>query len=770
MIKQLSWLLVLCVSAALAAPEDELLPADQAFQLTTSVKSTTLEATWRIARGYYLYRDKFKFEALDPALRLGQPSFPPGRSKEDPYFGRSEIYFGQVTVEVPYERLAAATSARVRITAQGCNEPVGVCYPPIIRDLALALPSTAVDMDALLASPSTGRRTTDTSQIAGLSNSAAEPVDSDQAFHVDITAFDASTLRARIAIADCCYLYRNKTRFSLSALDGAPLTTDLRLGAIDMPNGEVVTDSYVGRTEIYRNGLNLRLPLLGAQPTSNFAVNVTYQGCADKGVTICYPPTTRRFPISGSGDSLSVGAAQKIEAASSAALAPARTPTPERDRAADLFWAMLGAFGAGLLLTFTPCVLPMIPIVSSVLVGAEGARLTKLRGGLLSYTYVLGTALTYSIAGAVAGATGQQLQAYFQNPWAIGIFSGVLTLFALSMFGLYEIHVPHAVQSFLHHHSARMHHKAKRWVGGEFIGVFALGVFSALIIGACVTPVLASVLAGAIASEDAVKGAGIMFALANGQGAILVAIGVSEGLLLPRSGPWMNTVKHIFGVLLIAVAIYLLSPLEDVPVLLLWGALFIVCAVYLGATQALPRDAGGWQYLWKGVGTLLLVWGILALIGGFIGSRDILKPLPFGFAGATAIGIGAKLSPSFSADAPLFQRVTTSSELEARLADARRAGKPVILDYYATWCTDCVRMERSTLRDPRVRSTVADRFVALQADVTETDDDSRAVKQRFNVFGPPAMLFFRADGSEATDLRTYGYQSPEQLLDKLSQL
>lgn len=768
MIKHLPWLLALFAGAALAAPEDELLPADQAFRLTTDVSTTSVEATWRIAPGYYLYRDKFKFQALNPTIRLGTPALPHGKTKEDPYFGRTEIYFKSVTAKIPFERVGASRSARVRIIAQGCNEPVGVCYPPITKEVTLTLPPAGGGgLDALLSSKGASPARPSAAQALGLHQDDAQPVDPDRAFRVEATGLDAHTLGVRLSIDDCCYLYRDKMRFALSAPDGAPLGTSLRLGAINMPAGEIETDEFVGKTEIYRRGFDLRLPLLGAIPASGVALNVTYQGCADKGVTICYPPTTRRFPISIAGGLPVVGASEKIHRAAYAVPDSPKPPPHQRGRAADLFWAMLGAFGAGLLLTFTPCVLPMIPIVSGVLVGAEGARLNRLRGGLLSYTYVLGTALTYTAAGAVAGATGEQLQAYFQNAWAIGIFSGVLLLFALSMFGLYEIQVPQALQSFLHHHSTRVHHKAKRWAGGEFLGVFVLGVFSALIVGACVTPVIGSALAGAIATKDAVKGASIMFALANGQGAVLVAIGVSEGLLLPRSGPWMNTVKHVFGVLLIAVAIYLLTALPEVPVLLLWGALFIICGVYLGATQTLPRDAGGWRHLWKGLGTLLLVWGVLALIGGFAGSRDILRPLPFGVAGSSAVGGPAKSSATVTA-ATLFQRVSTASALESRLAEARKAGKPVILDYYASWCTDCVRMERSTLRDPRVRNAIARDFIALQPDVTESNDDTRAMKQQFNVFGPPAMLFLRPNGEEAKELRDYGYQTPEQLLDKLA--
>jgi thiol:disulfide interchange protein DsbD len=768
MTKHFLWLLAFCIGTALAAPEDKLLPPDQAFSLTTRVSGNVLEANWRIASGYYLYRDKFRFESLDPSLHFAKPEFPRGKTKNDPYFGASEIYLNNVTVRIPFESTSRAP--RVRIIAQGCNEPVGVCYPPITKDITLALTTTTTSPGNLIPAQSTHTNgVTDTARVLGLvdTEDEAEVVPPEKAFLVDAIGLDAHTLNIRFSIADCCYLYRDKLHFSVSAPDGTALATDLRLGSIDLPKSEAITDNYIGRTEVYRRGFDVRLPLLGATPKSDVALNVGYQGCSDKGVTICYEPTVKRFVVSSDVRSLTVGAGQAVDARPAAVAATNALLPRNRNRGVDLLLAMISAFGAGLLLTFTPCVLPMIPIVSSVLVGAEGTRLTKLRGGLLSYTYVLGTALTYAAAGAVAGATGEQLQAYFQNPWAIGLFSGLLVLFALSMFGLYEIHMPQTVQSFLHHHSSRVHHKAKRWVGGEFIGVFVLGIFSALIIGACVAPVVGSVLASAITTQDTVKGAAIMFALANGQGAVLVAIGVSEGLLLPRSGPWMNTVKHIFGVLLVGVAIYLLTPLQEVPVLLLWGAFFIVCGVYLGATQALPKEASGWQYLWKGLGTLLLAWGLLALAGGFLGGRDVLKPLPRNLLTSTPTQVDTS-SAVLRLAAPLFERIASMEKLESRLEDARRAGKPVILDYYATWCTDCERMEQSTFRDPAVRSAIRTRFVALQADVTEPSVDSSAMKRRFGVYGPPALIFLRDDGTRAADKPFYGYHSPSELLEMLS--
>ncbi|MFL6624582.1 MAG: protein-disulfide reductase DsbD [Sulfurifustis sp.] len=572
----------------------------------------------------------------------------------------------------------------------------------------------------------------------------SEVVDPEKAFRVEAAALDGSSIAVRFLIDGCCYLYREKMRFSLSSADGKPLPENVRVGAYTLPPGDVINDEFFGRMQIYRQDVGARLPIENAAAApARLLLNVTYQGCSEKGVKICYPPATRAIPIQ-----LGSGAAASTSAPSS------NSP----------LWAILAAFAGGLLLTFTPCVLPMIPILSGVIVGAEGTHLTKFRGGMLSYTYVLGTAFTYAIAGAIAGATGEQLQAYFQNPWAIGLFSVVLVLLALSMFGLYELQMPAAIQSLLHHHSSRLHHKSKTWVAGEYAGVFLLGAASALIVGACVAPVLAFSLASAIATRDAWLGAGIMFALAHGQGAILIAIGVSEGFLLPRAGPWMHTVKHIFGVLLLAVAIYLLGALPQVPVLFLWAALLIVCAIYLGATQSLPKDASGWRYLQKGIGTLALIWGVAALLGGFAGNRDVLRPIVLG---QTTVDEARNAGEPTE---PVFKTVRTLQELETQLVQAHDTGKPVILDYYATWCTDCVRMERSTFRDPRVRATML-RFVALQADVTAADDpEVKSIKRRFSVYGPPAMLFFASDGAERRSLRSYGYQTADELLAALAQL
>jgi thiol:disulfide interchange protein DsbD len=314
-----------------------------------------------------------------------------------------------------------------------------------------------------------------------------------------------------------------------------------------------------------------------------------------------------------------------------------------------------------------------------------------------------------------------------------------------------------------------MHQQAKGWFGGELIGAFILGLISALIIGACVSPVLVSVLGGAILAQDPVLGGAIMFALAHGQGAILVALGVGAGFLLPRAGKWMDSVKHLFGALLIAVAIYLLGYLPQVPVLFLWAAFFIISGVYLGATQSLPENASGWRYLVKGAGTFLLIWGVLALLGGFAGQRDFLHPLPPLSSISTSLAPGPTTAPG-AAVGQLFERIHSLSDLDKRMADAKAAGKPVIIDYYADWCTDCLRMEKATFADPRVRQALAG-FARLQPDVTNTGDgEVEAMKKRFRVYGPPALVLVNSRGEPASGGPIYGFHDADELLSLLGKL
>ena len=730
---------LLALPAAYAAGEEqELLEADKAFALTVRARdANTLEASWVIAPGYYMYRDKFKFESLDPGLALKPAIIPAGKIKDDPGFGKVETYTQRVTVQLPIgQRPATASKAKLRITSQGCNEPIGVCYPPVTKEITLALPAIA----AAAAPQASGVRSL--KDLAGLIGPGGQQefLKPDEAFVLSTTVTDANTITAVIRIAPEYYLYRDKTSVALTRGDG------VRLGTPEITRGKVKDDPYLGKTEVVHNELTVRVPLeRGTSSARELELEIGYQGCAEKG--ICYPPETKKVRVQ---------LLSTANADTAPSITTATTPPPKLE--GDGFWSyVLAAFGAGLLLTFTPCVLPMIPILSGILVRSGDQTLTKTQAGALSYFYVLGTAVTYTAAGVLAGATGGQLQAYFQNPWAIGGFAAFLSVLALSMFGLFELQMPSFIQSKLHYHS----HKTK---GGTAFGAFFLGLVSALIVGACVSPVLIGVLGVAITNGDPLLGGAIMFAMAHGQGVALIAVGIGAGFILPRAGTWMDGVKYVFGVLLLGVAVYMLGYLPQVPVLLLWAVLLIVTGVYLGATQSLPHDASGWRFLWKGLGTFLLIWGALALLGGLMGERDILKPVPLAgmVGGNTAIAATAPAGE-------LFHRLHEPQDLDAALTSAKREGKPVLLDYYADWCTDCVRMEATTFRDPRVRAALKN-FVLLQADVTKNNDASTAMKKRFGVFGPPAAVLLKADGSERKDLRFYGYKNAEELLVIIAKL
>ncbi len=386
-----------------------------------------------------------------------------------------------------------------------------------------------------------------------------------------------------------------------------------------------------------------------------------------------------------------------------------------------------------------------------------------MRGGMLSIVYVLGTAVTWTAAGILAGQAGDQLQAYFQNPWAIGIFAAILLLLALSMFGFYEIQMPSSIQSKLQERSQKVQ-------GGTVIGVFVMGLLSAAIVGACVSPLLISVLGLAVSLGDPVLGGATMFFMALGTGVVLIAIGFGAGFLMPRAGAWMDTVKHVFGVLLLGVAVYLLGILPQVPVLYLWAVLLIVTGVFMGATQSIAESANGWRLLWKGVGTVLVIWGVLALLGAFAGNRDILRPIQFD---SPAIAMRAhcrRRDRAAAAHGELFRRVETVAQLDQALAQAKAAGKPVMVDFYADWCTECQRMEKGTFTNPQVRQYMGQHFTALQVDVTENDETDRAVKQRLNVFGPPALLFFDAAGQPMKSMNFYGYKPADEFLGHLQRV
>ena len=576
--------------------------------------------------------------------------------------------------------------------------------------------------------------------LLSCSAGAAEPdlLEPDKAFRFSARLLDANQVEVRYEIAPGYYMYRDKFQFDATP---ASITVD----ASRLPPGKIKKDDYFGEVQTYRGEQRFVLPVKGvAAQSPRFTLKAVSQGCADIGV--CYPPQEQTAELTLA--SFTPSFANQAPTPFMPAAPGAGSPGPQSEDAviAGLFkgglWVLIASFfGFGLLLAFTPCVFPMIPILSGILV-PHGEHLTHARGFALSLVYVLGMALTYAAAGVAAGLLGTMLSATLQNPWVLSGFAAVFVLLALSMFGYYELQLPSALQSRLTDTSNKLH-------GGHFAGVFIMGVLSALIVGPCVAAPLAGALLYISQSGDVVLGGAALFAMALGMGVPLLVVGASAGTLLPKAGPWMETVKRFFGVLLLGVAIYLVSPLLSVTAhMLAWAALLIVCAIYLHALDPLPPNAAGIRKLFKGIGVIALLAGAALLIGALSGGRDILQPLS-GLRGAATV----------EGRPPAFQRVNSLAELESAIRAG--AGKPVMLDFYADWCVSCKEMERFTFSDDAVKNRLAG-MVALQADVTQNLDGHKALLKRFNLFGPPGIVFFDRQGNEIKGLRVVGFQPADK--------
>ncbi len=577
----------------------------------------------------------------------------------------------------------------------------------------------------------------------------------DKAFQFSARALDAGTLEVSYRIADGYYLYRERFRFAAEP-------AGVNLGAAQFPQGEIHNDPFFGRVETYRGNLRFLVPIEGTGGPDRFRLKVTSQGCADSGV--CYVPHDQFAQIRLASAGLASGTLSGTffgapSSPSMTSAPPAVAPSPRFSTSASdtdiaaMFesqssWLALASFfGFGLLLAFTPCVLPMIPILSGIIVG-EGRDMNKLRALILSLAYVGGMAVTYAAAGVAAAYSGSLLAAALQNPWVLSAFALVFVWLALSMFGFHDIQLP----SFLHHRLSAVHHKLE---GGQIASVVVMGVLSAVVVSPCVAAPLAGALLYISQTRDVVMGGAALFVMALGMGVPLVAGGVSEGALLPRSGAWMKTVKRFFGTLLLGVAVWIVSPvIPAMAQLLAWAALLIVSAMFLRAIDPLSADASGYARLWKGLGLIALVAGVALVVGALAGSRDPLQPLA---------GLRAAAGDGEAAAPVRFERVRTLAELDARL---KAAGRPVMLDFYADWCVSCKEMERFTFGDPQVRAKF-DGMLLLQADVTANNAEDKALLKRFRLFGPPGIVFFDKSGREIEGLRVVGYQPAASFLKTL---
>jgi len=720
------------------AGDDEPLLPDQAFVLSTKViDANTVRAEWNITNGYYLYRDKFKFVSETDGINLKTAHYPKGKIKEDEFFGKVETYRGKIAIDIPLERASNATTLAMKITSQGCAD-MGICYPPQTKTVSFNLPPAAIT--------SAGQTNTDTGfdplsklkdlgNSLGLAGSDDDILPPEKAFIFSAEATDGNTIRAHWDLADGIYLYQDKFKFELRDANG------ITLGKPAMPPGKTKEDESFGKMVVYYHEVTLDIPLTRSNlDPADVTLVAHYQGCADMG--FCYPPVTREMPVS-----LPAGLTASESRADN-------TPKSEQDQIADSLASgnslltIITFFGFGLLLAFTPCVFPMIPILSSIIVG-QGEGITTKRAFIMSLVYVLAMALTYTAAGIAAGAFGQNLQAAFQNPWILGSFAAVFVALSFSMFGFYDLQMPSFIQS-------RLTDVSNRQRGGTLTGVAIMGLLSALIVGPCVAAPLAGALIYIGQTGDMVLGGIALFALSMGMGTPLLAIGASAGKLLPRAGNWMDTIKAVFGVMMLAVAVWMLERIVPVAVAMaLWAILLIGSAIYMGALE--PVSGGsGWRKLWKGLGVAMLIYGALLLIGAAAGGKDTLQPLH----GLAMIG-GTGGSGGESANNGLvFKRFKGLDQLDQEIATATAAGKPVMMDLYADWCVSCKEMEKYTFSDAGVQQALAN-VVLLQADVTANDDEDKALLKKFGLIGPPSILFFGSDGKERRAYRVVGFVEPE---------
>jgi len=711
------------------AQADDLLEADQAFALQpVQVQNNQLQIGWKVAKGYYLYKDRIAISS--DSIQLSPPIFPNSIRKNDPLFGQVDVFKNAFQIQVPYQS-NGANQAELTIKYQGCSEEYGVCYPPQTQKVSINLPTNT----------QTGGNLDNINSLQALNDLLASSsgfnsglLDVDQAFAFTTRIDPQGYVVAQWQIADGYYLYRDKIKVQLN--DG-----NASLAELQKPAGLQKADPIFGEVEVYKQTAEVRVPV--TQANDAFTLQFEYQGCAEVGV--CYPPETHTLTVQATDFTQFA----QTDSSGSTNTNVDRAEMSESDRITDtlknanLWVVILTFFVFGLLLSLTPCVFPMIPILSSIIVGQGGQNLSTRRAFVMSLVFVLAMAIAYTIAGVLAGLFGQNLQAAFQNPWIIGTFALIFVLLALSMFGFYELQLPSSLQSKI----TNISNKQK---GGSLTGVAIMGFLSALIVGPCVAPPLAGALIYIGQTGDALLGGAALFAMSLGMGLPLLLLGTSAGKLLPRAGAWMNTVKAVFGVMLLAVALWMADRvLPGWITLSAWATLLIVSAIYMGALEPIG-DKSNWHKLWKGLGIGMLVYGVILIIGVAGGSRDLLQPLKVYQGGGTAQ----------QQTALQFEKIDNLADLKSRLGQ----GQPIMLDFYADWCVSCIEMEKFTFSDPKVQ-TALQGVTLLKADVTANSEAHRALMKEFGIVGPPAILFFNPAGQEQRAQRVVGFKKADEFTD-----
>ncbi len=560
--------------------------------------------------------------------------------------------------------------------------------------------------------------------LFGGSSGQAKFLPVNEAFRPGLVAVEDQQIRLQFDITPEYYLYRHRLKFDLEGGDAS-------IAAVTLPDGLHKTDEFFGDVEVYYDRLEVLLDIASGDRAPQ-SLRIEFQGCADAG--LCYPPETVSLALSGNGTSLATGTGST----SGNETAPSAGGMQGVLSGDNFALALALFFLAGLGLTFTPCVLPMLPIMSSLVLGRQ--NIDRLRAFILALSYVLGMAISFALVGALIGVFGAALniQARLQSPWVLGTFAVFFVIFALAMFGLFDLRLPAFMREPLEKLGSRTR-------GGSIAGAATMGVLSTLVVSPCISAPLAGALVYISTTGDAVGGAASLFALALGMGLPLLLVALFGSALLPRSGPWLNNVKQVFGFGLLGVAIWLLERVLPGPLsLALWAALAAGLAVQLGVLERMARSGTG--RLVQTLGLLSALYAAAALAGALGGGSDPLRPLtPF-----TAAG-----SPGATANSGFFTMVTDQAGIQRELDQARSLGRPAVIELYADWCISCKVIEREVINDPQVRQML-EPFVRIKLDLTDNTADQRAWLARQALFGPPAFLFFDAQGQEVAGLRIQG--------------
>ena len=654
LISRLLLVATLVVPLATFAADDPPPRPEEVFRYVVFDAGDAIEIDWAVEDGFYMYRSAFGFESADPRIVLGKPELPEGKVYSDEFLGEQVIYRGNFFVRIPYTVSGdKPESVLLTINSRGCTDD-GFCYMPQtwIETVELSQPAAASDK-------------IDLGSLAGGNSSDFPPPD--EVFFPDVFPVDGNTVEIGIRIEPGFYVYKHR-------ISAKSLSPDAQAGQLDLPKGKAKFDEFFGESEVYYDEVIGRLAIARATPEAmELELEIGYQGCADGG--LCYLPQTKVMTVT-------LPAAKVVSDLGAAAAASGGTPVPpvsEQSRIAQIIsgspvWFVVTAmFGFGLLLAFTPCVLPMIPILTAIIAG-EGDDVTPARGFGLAFSYVMGMAIVYTAAGVVAVAAGAQVQAAFNQPWVLSLFAILFVVLAIAMFGAFDLQMPSSVQS-------RLSSISNNQKNGTAIGAFVMGALSSLIVTACVAPALVAALAVMSQSGDYFRGGLALFAMSLGMGAPLLLVGAAQGKFLPKAGPWMVAVKGAFGFMMLGLAIWMLSRfLPGTLIMTMWAVLVFMVGVFMGGLTTLSAESTVPQKLGKGFGGLAIIYGILLVIGAATGGSNPLQPL-------ASVNVGSGTGETVAAHDELpFQRIKTVADLDREIAAASQQGKSVMLDFYADWC------------------------------------------------------------------------------------